>query len=270
MIFILVSIGVIYVVVLVQKNEPPPKKKIRKVRRKVKSKPPLSTKDLGTNTSVPVPVLLRRAQQALLRTQDQLSDQSRELKYANLELQIRDLLVTLGEKHIAVKDDLLEKDRKDNELRSKELDLKEMALKIIVDNEMNRIKEGELQLQKLENDIMLALGLEDLKIREIDLKEQGLGQMRREIQVFYEGKMVQVDRESVKLMLEKADVDRRWEVMNYLEDVWYHNGGLPATNSILEHFYKGGFTPGSPLVRENRELRSELEVLRQRLGRKFW
>lgn len=64
------------------------------------------------------------------------------------------------------------------------------------------------------------------------------------------------------MIWDKKELDQKWEVMNYVEDLWLVNGGMRNVNKALNHYQKAGYVPDSPLLRENNELRwllSEME-----------
>ena len=61
---------------------------------------------------------------------------------------------------------------------------------------------------------------------------------------------------------DKKEMERRWNIMNYLEEWWFYNGGRRPERRTLEHYQKAGYVAQSPLVQENNELRwllSEME-----------
>ena len=66
---------------------------------------------------------------------------------------------------------------------------------------------------------------------------------------------------------DKKELERRWNILKYIEDVWFNNSGIPVENSMLEHYKKAGFTPASPLLQENQQLRGMIQQLESRLPR---
>ena len=64
------------------------------------------------------------------------------------------------------------------------------------------------------------------------------------------------------MIWDKKEMERRWDIMNYLEEWWFYNDGYRPERRTLEHYQKAGYAAQSPLVQENNELRwllSEME-----------
>ena len=67
------------------------------------------------------------------------------------------------------------------------------------------------------------------------------------------------------MIWDKKEMERRWGIINYIEDMWYHNSGMPVERNMLEHYRKSGFTPDSPLIEENQQLRGLIHQLESQL-----
>lgn len=223
---------------------------------------------------LPIPLQMRRAQQALQRQSRIIEDQFRELGFGNEKLEIGKLLVALGEKHVDVKNDIVKLDEKgiDLEFREKGLDikektiglyeqqlgLKEQEIQVFLGQVLNQIKEEGINLRHRENKLDLNKRLNELEMKDLDQKE-------REINLLFGQDMLTINEEKFKLSTEKYDLDRRWDIIKYIEDVWQFNSGLPTADNTIEHYYKAGFVPRSPLVEENQKLKFWVKYLESQL-----
>ncbi len=131
-----------------------------------------------------------------------------------------------------------------------------------------KMKMYHTELRQLDTHIrqMYSVKSEWLKIQarenKLDTREQRiqLDSLYRDTQSKI--KELRLTRWENNMIWDKKEMERRWNIMNYLEEWWFYNGGYRPERRTLEHYQKAGYVAQSPLVQENNELRwllSEME-----------
>lgn len=72
-------------------------------------------------------------------------------------------------------------------------------------------------------------------------------------------------RKENKLIMDQRELEKRWELINYIEEVWYFERDGAQAKTTLEHYRKAGYTPDSPLIDENKRLERKVYKLQQML-----
>ena len=116
---------------------------------------------------------------------------------------------------------------------------------------------------------MYAIRLEWLKIQnkenQLDYREQ-----RTKVQNLFNEtqskiRELHLTRWENEMIWDKKEMKRRWNTINYIEEMWYYNSGIPVEKNMLEHYRKAGFVPNSPLAQENQQLRGLISQLESQL-----
>lgn len=153
---------------------------------------------------VPIYENYRRVQQTLSRKSKVIEDQIREIGLGKQELAIGNLLLAIGNKHLEVKSDIIAADEKALDTTKREIEalmrwnaaeLKEKAANLLLSeadlqakaNELTKnlglleLKEGEIKLKGLQNEIMHRLNLLDIGDKRLDLKSKEIDLDKREV-----------------------------------------------------------------------------------------
>ena len=178
----------------------------------------------------------------------------KELKHA-YSLKAFELQKTLH--HIKTQMEQLRLSRITFKLQEQQESLKIYAQKLALTEQYIRqmftIRMAHLTIQKKEN--------------RIDYREQQLNLQTLFKETQSKIRELRLTRIENDLIFDKKELERRWSIINYIEDMWYYNSGMPIERNMLEHYYKAGFVPDSPLIAENQYLMQKIESLeRQLLG----
>lgn len=150
-----------------------------------------------------------------------------------------------------------------------QLRLAKVSFKLQQQEEVMKLYAQKLSLTEQHIRQMYAIRMAWLKIQNkenhLDYREQ-----REKVQTLFNDtqskiRELHLTRWENDLIWDKKEMERRWGIINYIEDMWYHNSGMPVEKNMLEHYRKSGFTPDSPLIAENQQLRGLIHQLENQL-----
>ena len=152
---------------------------------------------------------------------------------------------------------------------NEQLRLSRIAFKVQKQEEAMKLYAQKLALTEQHIRQMYAIRSEWLKVQ---AKENNLGyrEQKLQLQSLYNDtqskiRELHLTRWENEMIWDKKELERRAAIINYIEDVWYHNSGIPVAKNMLDHYERAGYIPNSPLAIENQNLRELIRQLERQL-----